>query len=351
MTLVIAGTIFTHLSPSMAVEPTKPLKLGPAPKVIDNQQKAEQKIRPADPKEAPEPAIVAEAQQTAWLGVMSFPVNDLIASQLDIDGGVALQVVSDESPAAQAGLAVHDIITRLDGQAVKDHLDLRKLIHSKAIGDEIQLDVISKGKKRKVGLTLIARPPGRLELRRERAIPGRGLRDQLRQMGFRGNLQDPLKELLPLMEGIDEKMMREQLQELQGHFQKMNEGFDGLDQLLDEDRADELMGLNLKFQQLLKAAQPEVGNVLGGMGLSSNIKIRDAEGVVEIKAIDGNKELTIKDRAGNILYAGPYNSEEDFVEVPEDLRHRVKTLDFKGNKSLQLRLDHLPKEKVPNDQE
>jgi len=359
---VLVGAVVATLSQVAAVEPSEALELRPAPQLAPSQEELAQQKNEKDfpqgnagkaqhfqlKEAAPAPAAQnPEVQnEVAWLGVMSFPIDDMIAAQLGIEGGVALQVVSEDSPAALSGLKVHDIITHLDGQPINDHLALRKMIHAKEAGAAIQIDVISRGEKKKLNAQLVGRPQqGRAPFNGNRLGFQKRLSDQLRGLGM-GNdgngFQDQLEELMPLLEGFDERMMRDQLQDLQGHFQKMNrEGFEGLGRMLEEGGAGDLKGLNLKLQQLLQNAAPILDDAFGG--LSSNIRIQDDEGVVEITAVDGSKELTIKDRAGNILYAGPYNTEEDFTEVPDDLRHRVKQLDFDGNKSLKLRMRNLPK--------
>ena len=326
-------TILTGLvigSNLTAVEPPKPIQPGPAPEEI------------APEKEAP----IIPLNQKAWLGVMSFPVDDLLSSHLGIQEGVVLQVVSDKSPAAQAGLQVHDIITGVNGQAVKDHLCLRDMIHGKNAGDEITLEIISKGQKKKVTAKLSARPD-HLGHRQKNLPPQQ-------DRGFGLNLREQLNQALPMVEGFDERVMKEHVENLRKQFEQMQGEAGGqegiLKQLFQEFPELQVPDLNngdhpgkeggqleLQLNDLLKKVIPG-GNGQAGLSMNSTVRVKDPEGVVEMKMNNGNKDLCIKGPQGEILYEGPYNNEQDKADVPADLKHRIKGIEMQGNRGLQLRL-------------
>lgn len=65
----------------------------------------------------------------------------------DVNYGVALRQVVPNSPAAQAGLRELDVIVEMDGEKIKDVVDLRKhLYNKKKIGDQMKVKYYREGK-------------------------------------------------------------------------------------------------------------------------------------------------------------------------------------------------------------
>jgi len=84
----------------------------------------------------------------AWLGVMPNDVDEKIAKSLNIDsrqGAIISEVVKD-SPAADAGLKVGDIIKEFDGNKIKDSAHLRTLVSNSEVG-RTKTVLIQRGKK------------------------------------------------------------------------------------------------------------------------------------------------------------------------------------------------------------
>lgn len=66
----------------------------------------------------------------------------------DVQGGVYVWSVDRLSPADRAGLERLDVITHLDGKAVLDMIDLRKILYQeKEIGDEVEIVFYRNGEK------------------------------------------------------------------------------------------------------------------------------------------------------------------------------------------------------------
>jgi S1-C subfamily serine protease len=97
-----------------------------------------------------------------YLGVGTQPVRvpDAMRQQLGLDQELALIVVDvqSDSPAA-AGLLIGDLILSLDGQAVVDPVELRRLLRAEQIGRRITARVVRGGQSRDVELTVGERPP------------------------------------------------------------------------------------------------------------------------------------------------------------------------------------------------
>jgi serine protease Do len=91
-----------------------------------------------------------------WLGVQVQPVTAEIADSLGLKEakGAIVDNPQDNSPAAKAGIEAGDVITAVNGTAVKDSRDLARTIGTMAPGSEAKLDVWHKGATKTVTLTL-----------------------------------------------------------------------------------------------------------------------------------------------------------------------------------------------------
>lgn len=88
------------------------------------------------------------------LGVQLVSVNtvdrDTLKSQLNFEGkqGVVVRYVENGAPASQAGLEKYDIITKLNGEDVKDVAAVRKYLFEKTkIGDTVKVTYYRNGKE------------------------------------------------------------------------------------------------------------------------------------------------------------------------------------------------------------
>ena len=97
------------------------------------------------------------------LGVQLVSVNtvdsDTVKSQLKYEGkqGVVIRYVEDGTPAAQAGLEKYDIITKLNGEEVKDVAAVRKYLFEKSkIGDTVKVTYYRDGKEQTTNVVVQA---------------------------------------------------------------------------------------------------------------------------------------------------------------------------------------------------
>jgi serine protease Do len=91
-----------------------------------------------------------------WIGVQIQPVTPEVADSLGLkkaEGALVAEAQSD-SPAAKAGIASGDVITSVNGDAVKDARDLAKKIGAIAPGATAKLNVLHKGSENTVSVTL-----------------------------------------------------------------------------------------------------------------------------------------------------------------------------------------------------
>jgi len=95
-----------------------------------------------------------------WLGVRIQEVTDEVAASLSMESAVGALVagVTDEGPAATAGIAAGDVILEFDGRKVKAMHELPRMVADEPIGKEVPVLILRDGAEQTVTVTL-----GRLE--------------------------------------------------------------------------------------------------------------------------------------------------------------------------------------------
>ena len=110
-----------------------------------------------------------------WIGVHIQPVTTEIAESLGMKGseGALVAEPQADSPAAKAGIEAGDVITAVNGHAVKDARDLARQIGTMAPGSSAKLSVWRKGEEKSFSLTL-----GELPKERQAALAAPQSRSQ-----------------------------------------------------------------------------------------------------------------------------------------------------------------------------
>jgi serine protease DegS len=95
-----------------------------------------------------------------WLGieVRQLPKAIARANKLSLNNGVIITATAANGPAERSGLAVGDIITSINGQAVGDGQAGMNFIASTRPGDEVAIEVIRKGKTININSVVGSRP-------------------------------------------------------------------------------------------------------------------------------------------------------------------------------------------------
>jgi serine protease Do len=119
-----------------------------------------------------------------WIGVSVQPVTPEIAESLGLKRleGALVAEPQPDGPAAKAGIEAGDVITSVNGVAIKDSRDLAKRIGGMPPGSTVRLVVLHKGAEKTVALTLGELPnvresrnePAERDLRRRRDREDRG---------------------------------------------------------------------------------------------------------------------------------------------------------------------------------
>jgi len=91
-----------------------------------------------------------------WLGVQLQNIDDDLAASLGLEhneGALVADVVPD-SPAANAGLAVGDVIVSYDGRDVGDARELARMVGASDGGDKVKLGVVRDATEIRIKVTL-----------------------------------------------------------------------------------------------------------------------------------------------------------------------------------------------------
>src|ERR1041384_6868416 len=121
--------------------------------------KGEEPEAPAPKKESrprAEPKKAEPKAPRAWLGVQPEDLPDEPRGEARLPEGEGLLVteVMPGSPAEKAGLKKNDILTRIDGKAVKGEESLAKFMSTAKAGQEVTLTVLRKAKEQTIKVTI-----------------------------------------------------------------------------------------------------------------------------------------------------------------------------------------------------
>jgi len=118
------------------------------------------------PSMLPAVSAASAAESTGgggWMGVQIQPVTTHIAESLglkDSKGALVAEPLAD-SPAAKAGILAGDVITAMNGEAIKDARDLVKQVGGMTPGATVKLTIWRQKEEKSISLTLGEMPKQR----------------------------------------------------------------------------------------------------------------------------------------------------------------------------------------------
>lgn len=97
-----------------------------------------------------------------YIGIQTVTVTEQLQQRFDLSraDGVLVAGVGSDTPAQEGGLEQGDIITEIDGEAMKDDTDLFTLLRRRRVGETIEMVVDRQGEEVQVELSLGERPAG-----------------------------------------------------------------------------------------------------------------------------------------------------------------------------------------------
>ncbi|WP_425510995.1 S1C family serine protease [Haloferula helveola] len=248
-----------------------------------------------------------------FIGVVLDPVPELLANHLKLEDGQGL-VIADivaGGPAAKGGLQVDDLLVEVGGAAVGSPDDVRRAVGKHQVGDEVEVTVIHEGDRKKVSLTLAEAPAEMPAPAPEEGVAGADALD-----GFLENLPEQHADKI-----------REALEKNLRQFEMLDLG------QVDPGNA----AGNQVQEELMKRLRQQMRGGGNGMQMKfdfnaeSSVRLMDDKGSVEMKSVDGHKEVKAYDKEGKLLWEGPYDTEQDKAAVPDDIRERIERLNVDMN--------------------
>lgn len=103
-------------------------------------------------------AGAVRAEERGWLGVEVQQLSEALSQALEYEGnGVLVNEVIEESPAAQAGIEVGDIIRKFDGKEVTGIREFVDMVRDTEPGTRVKLLVVRKGQEKQIEAQIAGR--------------------------------------------------------------------------------------------------------------------------------------------------------------------------------------------------
>jgi serine protease Do len=93
-----------------------------------------------------------------YLGVSPTGLSPNTRAQYNVTEGALIEQVSDDTPAARAGLQVEDVVVRYNGAAVRDDIQFRDMVARTAPGTKVDVVVVRTGAQKTLTVTVGAPP-------------------------------------------------------------------------------------------------------------------------------------------------------------------------------------------------
>lgn len=309
------------VSVAHAIQP--PVDDAPPPPPLDVRDAAPGQGLGQEGREREEEVIPApdgeQVKQGGFLGISVSEVPEMVRAHLDLpdDQGVMVRIVSPGSAADKAGLQLYDVILKVAGEAVSNHGNVAKMVAQHHAGDQMSIEYMRKGVGRTIAVTLDPRPAN---------VMAEGDAD-VHPVEPRLGLDDMFFEEMPKDQaGRIREMIEQNLRALREP--------GGL--LEDEAFQDAFRGMREQMQRLLAEPKPFAPlDEDGGFGkiqmnAGATVRLMDEEGSIELKAADDSKEVTVRDRENEIVWTGPWDTDQDKAAAPDDIRERIERLNIEG---------------------
>lgn len=95
----------------------------------------------------------AEKETIGYFGILSEPLSDVMKTALDLDHGVIITKVYEDTPAEKGGFENGDVIYEIDGEKIEDIDALKKVIADRP-NEKVVIKFLRSGEHSKESVTL-----------------------------------------------------------------------------------------------------------------------------------------------------------------------------------------------------
>jgi membrane-associated protease RseP (regulator of RpoE activity) len=152
-----------------------------------------------------------------YIGVRPIPMTPELRQHFGApeDAGVFVGSVEKDGPAAKAGLAVGDIVTAVDGDAIASPRELARAVRRKKEGENVKIDFLRGGSKKTLTVKVARRKGEEIHL----GDLGRGKRWRISPPEAP---EPPMTPFPPRWRGLEDRIheLEQRLQELEGRLPK-----------------------------------------------------------------------------------------------------------------------------------
>jgi C-terminal processing protease CtpA/Prc len=155
--------------------------------------------------------VFAEVETIGYFGILSEPLSDAMKNALDIESGVIITKVYEDTPAAEGGFENGDVIYEIDGEKIDDIDALKKVIADRP-NEKVVIKYLRSGDHAKETVTLGEKEKEILKFKIE--MPDMEEMQEMLAKGkaeFKEQLENLQKEVELLKEEIED--IKRQLQE------------------------------------------------------------------------------------------------------------------------------------------
>lgn len=272
---------------------------------------------------------------TPFIGVMTMPAPAALASQIGLAEGFGLVVeeMVPDSPAAAAGVQRYDVIKAINDQQLVDPNQLAVLVRSYGKDKEVTLTILRKGQEQKLTLKIGERM---LPERRALTLPLPNdfmprlneLRERSEDYGRR--IQESMRGFQDRVREYQEKF--EQWRKQPGSskppepptFQPPNPPAPP-----NAPRSPEPPRPGDLLHEVRPGGAPQVrmdqdGAVTTWNTAQARIVVKDEQGELEVRNEAGHRTVVAKNPAGDVIFSGPVDTEEQRRALPEPVRKSLE---------------------------
>jgi serine protease Do len=149
--------------------------------------------------------LFAEEPMIGYLGVITEELSEAMMQALDVENGLLIEDIVEDSPAEKSGLKTGDIIIDIDGDKIHDYAELKGMIAAKP-DQKIKILIKREGKTYTKDVTLSSRPKPKFNIQME--LPDF---EELKELMNKGS-EEIMQEINKIKDEIDQ--LRKELEDL-----------------------------------------------------------------------------------------------------------------------------------------